>query len=291
MRPNGRSDTPAQGSGEDPHPDDPEATMMLSGSDTSLGSCKDSPREQACPPFGKGSRMIRPKRLRRAGEFGAMAAALILSLCGAGTSAGSPSAAGRSSASTAELTSETVPQGSAGTQLAWFLRSVGDVALSQEEIDAHFDVPFREKASAAKVNLGEVLAEVPAPGTLVGVLSSEPTGLVVIASFGTDRFKVTLSVDGSGLIDGLKLVPSASVTKLVSDRPGPDCSSSQRQLSCRTSSSRVLSADPPVGSVDATPPGIRVQALCAGGVGASNRRRTRHLGPRAHGRRSTQEQR
>ena len=84
--------------------------------------------------------------------------------------------------------------------------------MSQGEIDAHFDVLFREKASAAKVNLGDVLAEVPGPGTLVGVLSSEPTGLVVIASFGTNRFKVTLSVDGSGLIDGLKLVPSASAT-------------------------------------------------------------------------------
>ena len=103
----------------------------------------------------------------------------------------------------------TIPQGPAGTQLAWFLSSVVDVPLSQQEIDAHFDPLFLDKISAAKINA--VLAEFPAPSgaQLVEVLTTEPTALVVIANFGTKRLRVTLSVDGSGLIDGLELAPSA----------------------------------------------------------------------------------
>ena len=106
----------------------------------------------------------------------------------------------------------TVPQGPAGTQLAWFLSSVADVPLSQQEIDAHFDALFLDKISAAKINA--VLAEFPAPsGAQVDeVLTTEPTALVVIANFGTQRLRVTLSVDGSGLIGGLELAPSASAT-------------------------------------------------------------------------------
>jgi beta-lactamase class A len=150
--------------------------------------------------------------MRWAAAYGAMVAALILSSSGVGTSSGSPSAAGRSPTSTADLTSVTVPQGPPGTQLTWFLSSVADVPLSQQEIDAHFDTLFLDKISAAKINT--VLAEFPTPSgaQVVGVLSSEPTGLVVIANFGTERLRVTLSVDGSGLIDGLELAPSASAT-------------------------------------------------------------------------------
>ena len=87
--------------------------------------------------------------------------------------------------------------------------------MSQQEIDAHFDTLFRDKMSAAKVSAAQFSAapaELPAPGMLVGVLSSKPTSLVVIAKLGTERFRVTLSVDGSGLIDDLKIAPSESAT-------------------------------------------------------------------------------
>ena len=71
---------------------------------------------------------------------------------------------------------------------------------------------FLDKISAAKINA--VLAEFPAPSgaQVIEVLTTEPTALVVIANFGTKRLRVTLSVDGSGLIDGLELAPSASAT-------------------------------------------------------------------------------
>jgi hypothetical protein len=87
---------------------------------------------------------------------------------------------------------------------------VTDAPLSRQEIDSHFDAFFVEKVTTAKINA--VLAELPADGSLVGVLSSEPTGLVVIANFGAARLRITLSVDGSGLIDGLELTASASAT-------------------------------------------------------------------------------
>ena len=187
-----------------------------------------------------------------AAACGAMATAFILSSCG-GSSSGSPAVSSVPSTSTTDLRSKTLPNSPAGTQLRWFLGSVADAPLSQQEIDSHFDGFFLDKVSAAKINTA--LAELPAPGTLVGVLSSEPTGLVVIANFGTARWKVTLSVDGSGLIDGLLLAPlRLQRVGLRSTRPWLHCS--QRQLSCRTSSQRVLSADPPAGVVDATTLGI-----------------------------------
>ena len=97
---------------------------------------------------------------------------------------------------------------------------------------------FGKRASAAKVNLGEVLARTPC--TLERwseVLSSEPTGLVVIAKF---RHR---SVQGHTLrrrIRSHRWVKARTLrvcNELVSDRPGPGCNCSQRQLSCRTSSS------------------------------------------------------
>ena len=147
--------------------------------------------------------------MRWAVACGAITAAFMLSSSG-GSSAESPAVASPPSTSSTDLASKTLPNSPAGTQLRWLLSSVADVPLSQEEIDAHFDALFRDKFSAAEINAA--LAQLPAPGKLTGVLSSSPTSLVAITTFGSGRWKVTLSVDGSGLIDGLKLEPSASAT-------------------------------------------------------------------------------
>ena len=153
--------------------------------------------------------MVGRKRTRWATGCGAVLAALILSSCGVGTSSGSPSVAGRSSQ--ADLTSDTVPRSPAGTQLAWFLSSVPDAPLSQQEIDSHFDASFLNNVSAAKINA--VLAKLPATGgSLIRLLAEDPSSLIAIVSFGTEMVNVSLSVDGSGLIEGLRLAPSASVS-------------------------------------------------------------------------------
>ncbi len=159
--------------------------------------------------------MVRRKRLRWAAACGAVSTALILSSCG-GSSSGSRAVARAPSTSTTDFTSKTLPNSPAGIELTWFLNAVADVPLSHQEIVYHFDSLFLGKVSAAKINAA--LAELSGPGKLVGVQSSEPSDLVVIANFGTEhvqgvepspglRFKVTLSVDGSGLIDALKLAP------------------------------------------------------------------------------------
>jgi hypothetical protein len=153
--------------------------------------------------------MVRRKRVRWVAVCGAITAAFILSSCG-GSRSGSPAAASVPSTSTTDLTSKTLPNSPAGTQLRWFFSSVADAPLTRQEIETHFDAFFLDKITTAEINAA--LAELPAPGTLVGVLSSEPTGLVVIAKFGTAMLRVTLSVDGSGLIDGLELTASVSAT-------------------------------------------------------------------------------
>jgi len=143
-----------------------------------------------------------------AAACGAIVSAFILSSCG-GSSSGSPVIASVPS-TTADSTSETLPNSPAATQLRWFFSSVADAPLSRQVIDSHFDPFFLDKVGAATINVA--LTQLPAPGKLVEVLSSEPSGLVVIANFGTARLKVTLSVNGSGLIDGLKLTASSSAT-------------------------------------------------------------------------------
>jgi hypothetical protein len=159
--------------------------------------------------------MGRRKRIHWAAACGAITTAFILSSCG-GSRSESHAIGSVPPTSTTELTSRIPPNGPAATQLRWFLSSVADAHLSQQVIASHFDALFLGKISAAQMS--KALAELPAPGTLVEVLSSEPTGLVVIANFGAEhlrgvepspglRLKVTLSVNGPGLINGLKLAP------------------------------------------------------------------------------------
>jgi beta-lactamase class A len=156
--------------------------------------------------------MLRPKRLRRAGAYGAMVAALALSAYGAGSDAGSPAAGATLPTRTAHLLSVTVPAGPAGMQLTWFLSALPDVPLSQQAIAAHFDASFLAAISAAQIN--ETMAGLPTTSApqVTRLLSSVPSGLIALVRFGTESFSVTLSVDGSGLIAGLELTPSASAT-------------------------------------------------------------------------------
>jgi len=153
--------------------------------------------------------MVGRRRMGWAAACGAILTTVILSSCG-GSGSGSPAVGSVPSTRATDLTPRTLPTSPAGTQLRWFLGSVGDAPLSRQDIDSHFDALFLDKVSTVEIN--RVLAELPAPGRLVGVLSSEPTGLEVIADFGTARWQVRLSVDGSGLIVGLLLTPSASAT-------------------------------------------------------------------------------
>ena len=144
-----------------------------------------------------------------AAACGAIATAFIVCSCG-GSSSGSNTTAGLPSTSSTDLTSGTIPSSQAGAQLRWILTSVAKVPFPQGEIDSHFDASFLGKISAARINAA--FAELPAPAKLIGVQSSGPAGLVAIADFGVARVRVTLSVDVSGLIQGLLFAPSPSAT-------------------------------------------------------------------------------
>jgi beta-lactamase class A len=151
------------------------------------------------------------KRARRLSYAGFIVA---IALVTAGCSSPSPRAAPPRSTTTVAskstaFVSTTVPDTQVGSQLTWFLGAVAAVPLSEQSIDAHFDSLFLGQVSPAKLNaaLEEEFAA-PSGGSLVGLLSEDPTSLVAVANFGTVRLKVTISVDGTGLIDGLLLAPA-----------------------------------------------------------------------------------
>jgi hypothetical protein len=103
--------------------------------------------------------------------------------------------------------SRTIPDTQVGAQLGWFLGAVADLPMSQQVIHSHFDSFFLSEVSPDQLNA--VLRGVPAAGgaSLVGLLSEAPTSLVAVATFGAETVRVTISVDNSGLIDGLLLEP------------------------------------------------------------------------------------
>ena len=115
------------------------------------------------------------------------------------------------SSSTAFI-STTIPNTRVGTQLTWFLGAVPDAPLSQQVIEGHFDTLFLGEVSTDSINALLEQFSAPTGASLVGLSSEGPTSLVAVATFGTQRWTVTISVDGSGLIDGLFLMPSPSPT-------------------------------------------------------------------------------
>ena len=108
--------------------------------------------------------------------------------------------------------STVLPDTEVGIQLKWFLGAVANAALSVPVIDAHFDTLFLGEVTPEAIDA--VLEEVSPrqEAFLVGLLSEGPTSLVAVASFGTGDWKVTISVDNAGLIQGLLLTPSPALT-------------------------------------------------------------------------------
>ncbi len=101
--------------------------------------------------------------------------------------------------------SSTIPKTRVGSQLKWFLGAVAHLPLSQEEIVAHFDHLILSEVTPDEINTD--LARFAASGgaSFAGLLSESPTSLAAVAEFGTTNLKVTISVDSTGLIDGLLL--------------------------------------------------------------------------------------
>jgi beta-lactamase class A len=155
----------------------------------------------------------RPASRKAARRIGCVWLSVVLAGAAAGCT-GSPGSTGQGRAITAAslapvFMSTAAPDAPVGRQLTWFLRAVADAPLSQQVIQAHFDSAFLAQISPVQIN--SVLAHLPTPASLTGVLSQDPahdpTALIAVAAFGGTQLEVSISVDGAGLISGLGLTP------------------------------------------------------------------------------------
>jgi beta-lactamase class A len=101
--------------------------------------------------------------------------------------------------------SRVIPKSQCGSQLKWFLSAVADLPLPQGEIASHFDHQILSEASPSAINTALASFHPDGAASFGGLLSETPTSLVAVAKFGETNLKVTISVDGNGLIDGLLL--------------------------------------------------------------------------------------
>ena len=99
------------------------------------------------------------------------------------------------------------PDTPAGAQLRWLIAAVAHLPISGAQIRAHFDSAFLAQVSPAMLNQ----ALQGATGVkLLSIQVSEPDELIATVSTSgvLPRAQVALTVDGQGLISGLRIGPS-----------------------------------------------------------------------------------
>ena len=108
-----------------------------------------------------------------------------------------------------------VPASPVGKQLGWLLDAeAGRVPVAAPEFLAHFDAAFRAKVGAAELihtlsSLGPAGASV----TLVQLSDVEPDSLQAVVQIGSAGYKITLTVDRSGLVSNLFFSSAASTLR------------------------------------------------------------------------------
>ncbi|WP_188191805.1 serine hydrolase [Nonomuraea sp. SYSU D8015] len=94
-----------------------------------------------------------------------------------------------------------IPETPAGRQLSWLLDAAGRTPIADSELAAHFAAGFLENIPAAQIN--QVLANFK-DMRLEQIARSQERALVARIVAGGAPYEVVLSVDGAGLIDGLR---------------------------------------------------------------------------------------
>jgi hypothetical protein len=112
------------------------------------------------------------------------------------------------SSSTSPASPVSLPTSTVGSQLSWFLGTTARLPLSATEIAAHFDTQFLAQVSSTELN--SILEETPGSMQLVSVAMVGTSALTARVSVSGIGLKVDMSVDTSGLIDGLRLTPIIS---------------------------------------------------------------------------------
>jgi beta-lactamase class A len=92
----------------------------------------------------------------------------------------------------------------AGAQLRWLLSATGQLPVPDAQVTAHFGTAFRAGDSAAGVN--QALQAV-SGARLVSIQISELNTVAALVSAAGTRAQVWLTVDGQGLISGLRISP------------------------------------------------------------------------------------
>lgn len=113
-----------------------------------------------------------------------------------------------------------LPRTPAGRQAAWLFAAAPHAPLSTSELEAHFDAVMLARVSPAHLNETFVALR---SIRVDSVKSSAPSALRVIVTVnGKARFGLVVSVDGSGLISNLAIVPVGVSAPGVSAPAAPD---------------------------------------------------------------------
>ncbi|MFC4122633.1 serine hydrolase [Nonomuraea zeae] len=94
-----------------------------------------------------------------------------------------------------------IPGTPAGAQLRWLLDALSRPPVAEREISAHFTADFLKSVPATQVN--QVFATFKGL-RLEQVLTSQNTSLIALGTAGGTAFEVLVSVDGTGLMNGLR---------------------------------------------------------------------------------------
>ncbi|WP_433516350.1 serine hydrolase [Nonomuraea sp. CA-143628] len=120
------------------------------------------------------------------------------------------SAAGRNVPNTPSATTAPpveIPSTPAGQQLRWLLDAPARVPIGQAELAEHFAPAFLEQVPADKVN--ETLTGLRGI-QLQKIIGAAPTALIAYVVVGAQTLKLTLSVDATGKINGVRFTEPAT---------------------------------------------------------------------------------
>lgn len=156
---------------------------------------------------GNRTRRRWPKALRTLLPTLAAATAVYVS-AGAAKPSFPVSAVSSAQASSPTASTVSLPATVPGAQARWLLGALAHLPIPVASIEAHFDAAFLAQVTPAQLNSA---AEQIGPLRLLSVMTSQPEDIVLLAeSANSTQFKVTLAVDGKGLIDGLLFQPETS---------------------------------------------------------------------------------
>ena len=157
---------------------------------------------------------LRGRRRSRPGRSGwPFLVALMVAMAVAAAACSSPGAPAPVRSATAGPTGPAKavlpPDTPAGAQLRWLIGALARLPLSDAQVSAHFDAAFLGQVSPAELN--QALEAVVSVNLLSIQVSDLSTLVASVSTGGADqRAQVWLTVDGRGLVSGLRISPASN---------------------------------------------------------------------------------